>query len=260
MIARININVVDVRRDPRHESERVNQGLYNELVEVIEEYADMRRVRFTDTYEGWVGKQFLTPYEGFQGDGPLFVDRHLISAYERPDLGSRRLTFLSYGSLLYGSREDGFLRVNSDRYGEIYIEDSALIDKVKLIAPKDLDSGDLRHEAEKFLGVPYLWGGRSGFGVDCSGFVKAIIGRFGIELPRDTKDQIKSGREVKRDEMKKGDLIFFPRHVALLLDQSLLIHSSRSVGGVAYNSLDPQSPRYRDDLDKSFIAARRIFN
>jgi cell wall-associated NlpC family hydrolase len=122
-----------------------------------------------------------------------------------------------------------------------------------------LDKDTLLNEAEKFLGAPYLWGGRSFFGIDCSGFVQTIVRRFGVELPRDTKDQIKCGEEIKRDQIHLGDLLFFPRHVALAISKMDFIHSSSSNGGVAFNSLDPANKIYSRHLDESFKTARRIF-
>jgi cell wall-associated NlpC family hydrolase len=155
--------------------------------------------------------------------------------------------------------DSGFLKVLSKRYGEIFVPEGDLAEKSSLATPADVESEDIMIEAEKFLGVPYLWGGRTSFGVDCSGYVKAIFARFGIELPRDTKEQIGAGKEIPRAEIKRGDLLFFPRHVALAVSKNLIIHSSRKNGGVAYNSFDHASDIYNADLDKSFITAQRIF-
>lgn len=151
-----------------------------------------------------------------------------------------------------------FFKVSSERYGDIYIKRSDLSALADINIKYDSKSNELVMEAEKFLGAPYLWGGRSFFGIDCSGFAQTIMRRFGISLPRDTKDQINCGEDVKREDIKSGDLLFFPRHVTIAVSDTQMIHSSLSNGGVAYNSFDPQSRVYSKYLDESFVTARRV--
>ncbi len=258
LITRININVADIRREPQFHSERTSQALFNELVVVLEEKAGYCRVRTGDQYEGWIAEQFLTEHDNFDGQGPFTVVSNLASAFENADLASRRVTSIPYGCQLFGTNEREFLKILSERYGDIFVKRSDLSDPDDIKEAFDSESNDLTTEAEKFLGAPYLWGGRTFFGIDCSGFIQAIMKRFGILLPRDTKDQIRCGEDVKREEIRAGDLLFFPRHVTLAISGSLMIHSSLSNGGVTFNSFDPQSPVYSEHLDESFIAARRV--
>jgi hypothetical protein len=260
MTGRININVADIRKEPSNSSERVSQGLFNEIVEVTDSAEEMLRIRFPDGYEGWILKQFVSEHDGFEGYGPYLIDGGLAPAFEKPELASKRLTLFPYGCNLYGTAEEGFLRVRSERYGVIYISGYNIIGVNEIQPLAGHDPYELQKEAEKFLGAPYLWGGRTMFGIDCSAFVGAIAAHFGVKLPRDTKDQINFGVEIKKDDVRRGDLLFFPRHVALVISKDLFIHSSRSNGGVAFNSLQPLSPIYNENLDRTFIMARRIFN
>ncbi len=258
LYARVNINIADIRAEPKGRAERVSQALFNELVEVIKEHEECYRIRQEDGYEGWIRKQFLTVHDRFQGDGPFIVVKNLAPAFIKPDLSSKRITSIPYGCLLYGREIDGFLRISSERYGEFFVNSNDCTEMELFHKDAELDSAGIAAEADKFLGAPYLWGGRSFFGIDCSGFVQTIMNRFDIALPRDTKDQIRAGVEVKRENIRAGDLLFFPRHVTLALSKDLMIHSTPSNGGVAYNSLDPGSPIYSKYHDESFMTARRV--
>jgi gamma-D-glutamyl-L-lysine dipeptidyl-peptidase len=260
MRSRVNINVADIRKEASQLAERTNQVLYNELVDIIESGNTMSRVRSLDDYEGWIGNQFISSHDNFTGDGPFILIVALANAYEKPDRLSRRAAFIPYGCKLYGKLNDSWLDIQCERYGSIYISQSDFIDSSRQKFPMEQSRELLIREVEKFLGVLYLWGGRSFFGLDCSGLAGLIASRFGVSLPRDTKDQIGAGSKVSRDEIRTGDLIFFPGHVALAIDNKLYVHSSRSNGGVAYNSLDPASPVYNANHDQTFIEARRIFN
>jgi len=259
MIAVINISVADIRIEPRTKSERISQGLLNEIVEVIGEAPLFRQVRFSDRYEGWIGEQFLSRHDRFIGEGPFIIKANIAPAFDGAAESSKIIAHIPYGCHLYGSLTGDFLEIQSKRWGRIYIPRSHLIDKYRISPGSGVESDDIIAEAEKFMGVPYLWGGRSFFGFDCSGFVKAVYSIFGVELPRDTKDQIKRGAEVKREEIRRGDLLFFPRHVAMAVSDTLFIHASQKNGVVAYNSFDINNRYYREDLDKSYKTARRIF-
>ena len=113
-------------------------------------------------------------------------------------------------------------------------------------------------EAKKFIDIPYLWGGISYPGFDCSGFVRTILAQFGISVPRDTKDQIRLGEAIGRDQVKTGDLLFFKRHVGFAIGRDGIIHSSVGGNGVKVNSLTPGKEDYREDLDRDFYQARRV--
>ena len=121
--------------------------------------------------------------------------------------------------------------------------------------------------ARSFLGLPYVWGGRSGNGVDCSGFVMQCYGMHGINLPRDTDEMANTGRLIGLngwlDALLPGDLLFFAgsrrlvTHTAIYLGSGRVIHSLGS--GVQIQSLNPGDPDYSAGLARRFIFAKRIF-
>jgi len=255
----VNVNIADIRKEPTGHSEVTSQALFNEKVTVLQEDRRAAYIRQQDNYEGWIRKSFLTVCDSSMSPGKYVIVSNLASAYTDPEpTSTMRKTYLPYGARVDGILESGFLMITSERYGTLYIpsEDLLSIDSPeRQIEP---DSTGICIEGAKFMGTPYLWGGRSFFGIDCSGFTQLIMSRFGIDLPRDSKDQRKAGKEVGRDDIRAGDLLFFPHHVALALSSTLFIHSTNSNGGVAYNSLDPASPIYSGYHDKNLEMVRRV--
>jgi cell wall-associated NlpC family hydrolase len=146
------------------------------------------------------------------------------------------------------------------------LESAKYNDWIKKVKP----SGELIEKyARKFMGVPYLWGGTSVKGLDCSGFTKTSYLMNGFIIPRDASQQIFAGKdidpELKFENLKKGDLMFFGRkatnstkqrvtHVAIWLGNGEFIHASRQV---RLSSIDPDSPIY-DEANKSrYLGSRR---
>jgi cell wall-associated NlpC family hydrolase len=121
-----------------------------------------------------------------------------------------------------------------------------------------LDYDNFRASVESFLGTPYVWGGNTRAGVDCSGFTRLVLGENGYQIPRVSRDQAKVGTPVNKDRLKLGDLIFFDTkgygritHVGIYLGGNLLVHASSSKGV----TIVLFSNRY---FQSRYVSARRI--
>jgi len=118
-------------------------------------------------------------------------------------------------------------------------------------------SPNLVNEVDKVVGTPYLWGGTSKAGFDCSGFIQYIFDKFKLDLPRTSKTQAKEGTAVDQDNLRAGDLVFFNTdgqgisHVGLFLGNNKFAHSSSS-RGVTISSLSESYYKNR------YVTARRV--
>jgi len=257
-------NVSDLRARPTFHSERTSQLLFNESVTVSARRKGYLKVTLADGYSGWVDEKAvcLVP-DTIRPTTPRPVT-HIVSAATArliPEPGSSAdVPFLFYGTRLTVRRKDnkrGIIKTPDGRsYG---------IALPKLTSLRDLKKqhptvANILRSAKRFLGVPYLWGGKTPFGFDCSGFVQIVYDLAGISLPRDSKDQRKAGVPVAHAAITPGDLLFYPGHVAIAMSRQRIIHASLGEGGVAVNSLLPDTPGFRKDLYDSFQEARRVLS
>jgi cell wall-associated NlpC family hydrolase len=243
----VHRDIVDLRADPRADSELVDQAHLGENLRVLGEVGEWGYVQGTDQYFGWAA---LADLDVMTGYGEAFVVAVLLAdVRDAPKVNGEVISRLPAGTLIrsiYTSiqQPDGTprrlehqhpagwreTRLGRGRHG--YVAASDLLD-IRELPHRPPAAADYLKTAESFIGVPYLWGGTTALGLDCSGLVQQVYRLNGVALPRDADQQAMLGRRV--EEARAGDLMFFGgqsvTHVALATSASEFIHAPMT-GGV----------------------------
>lgn len=229
------LSIVPVRAEASDRAEMVSQWLFGETAQVLDSKGGWSRLKFDhDGYEGWVDQKQIAPCPTPNFDPDLrVIDQSTIA-----DLGERQV-LLPYGAVL-----------PFYEHGSILWQGHRMPVQAVTNHKPDLERADLLElYLHPFLGAPYLWGGRTSWGVDCSGLVQMVFILMGIYLPRDAAQQAEEGDGVELlDLCEPGDLAFFDNeegrivHVGIILtrndeDDLRIAHAS---GRVRIDKLDQQ--------------------
>jgi cell wall-associated NlpC family hydrolase len=165
-----------------------------------------------DGYKGWVEKKYL---------GTASAPTHIITAarshvYAEITMKSAWQNTLSFGSrVAIIEQSEKFSKI--EKIGWIYNAH---------LSPIGQQSPDIIDTAKKFLETPYYWGGRSGFGIDCSGLVQVCLALAGTAIPRDTEEQEKAVGTEAGATARTGDIVYFKGHVGIMADEENLLHAN----------------------------------
>ena len=214
---------------------------YGTDLEVLDSSGDWAFTRQTDGYLGWVYRPYLA-----EGKAPRATHLILSPALEvraEPDPESEVVTRVVSGTgVIVGEVRDGWSCINANRSG--WVPSQALRPVAEIPQTLQEKRGILLEDARRMIGVPYLWGGTSGNGIDCSGFARLLHRWIGQEIPRDADMQCAAARPVE-PPFEAGDLFFFGEgdgdrhitHVGVSLGGWTMIHSSRGNNGVYVDNL-----------------------
>ncbi|MBD3749642.1 MAG: C40 family peptidase [Sphingobacteriales bacterium] len=232
------LSVIPIRANPEHRSEMVSQLIFGDTFEILAQENQWLKIKNRDDdYEGWVNESQVSEInEDFLNDlekQATFLTREVNVMLLKGSL--REPIYVPAGSLL-PFYEASKCRINQD----IYQVTSSNI----FIPNQEEFASDITETAKMFLNVPYLWGGRTHAGIDCSGFAQIVFKMLGIQLKRDASQQAEQGKLVDfLTEAKAGDLAFFDNeegritHVGIMLNNSQIIHAS---GRVKIDRIDNQ--------------------
>lgn len=273
--ALVNLSVCNIRSKPEHSAELATQALMGTPLKIYKEEGGWYLVQTPDDYLGWV-----------DDDGISLKTSKEMMAW----LNSEKVIYTDFFGFIYSDKDFSvsisdavggniFEKINkSDNYFEVKLPDGR-IGFVKINEAKEFKqwfsnlsfkADDIIDVGKKMLGFPYLWGGTSFKGIDCSGYMKTIFFLNGLILPRDANQQALIGEEILFDKefsnLKPGDLIFFGRrgnqvrperitHVGIYIGDKKFLHSS---GRVRLDSFDKDDPNYNEYRLNTIVRIKRL--
>lgn len=258
-------------RQPTHQCEQTDEMLLGWRAKILEEAAPgWVKVRADYRYEGYAPTACLSSHPdqaGFFTALPKqVVTKAFCTVLSEPKVQGWLTADLTRGALvapLTEPDESGWVKVALPDGQTGYTKSSFLgtYHETSSLSPAEFRQS-VADTALTYLGSHYRWGGKSPLGIDCSGLAFMAYWLNGVTIYRDAR--IEPGfplHEIPRSEMKQGDLLFFPGHVAVYLGEGRYVHSTarRGSDGVVVNSLDRAAPGYREDLDKGMTAVGSIF-
>ncbi|WP_394993093.1 NlpC/P60 family protein [Emticicia sp.] len=268
----VNVSVVNMRSQPKEPAELASQALLGTSLKIFDKDRYWYQVQTPDNYIGWVEGTTIDritkeELDSYQAKTKLIFSKPYGFSYTKPDENAQTVSDLTWGDLLVVKD------TLKDFYEVIYPDNrKAFIAKNEAIPYQKWKQSvmpteqNLVNTATRMMGLPYLWGGTSWKGVDCSGFTRMIYQNNGILLPRDASQQVFVGEEVAFEQLKAGDLLFFGEkatteksekvvHVGMWIGNNQFIHSS---GMVKVSSFDKNFTNYDAHNASRYLRARRI--
>jgi gamma-D-glutamyl-L-lysine dipeptidyl-peptidase len=229
-----HLSIVPVRSTPSDTAEMVTQLLLGETFEILESKGGWELIQIAfDNYEGWIDSKQYIPlqaeeFEAILGSAQVVSIEPIYQSCQ----SNGEILLVPFGSTLPDFGGATFSIGNRS---------FSFTGKTRLVSQKS-DFPEIIKTSHLFLNAPYLWGGRSPMGIDCSGFVQLVFKVNGINLPRDASQQSLLGETIDFvSEVKPGDLAFFDNsdgiivHVGILLASDIIIHASGQVRKDAFD-------------------------
>ena len=248
--ARVRTPIAPMYSEPSVTSAQISQRLAGHDVELLDARDDWYFVRGADRYEGWVHGGFFAPAPPPTARGSAQTVRVSLGCVAGNPSGTRR-------ALPLGAR----------LAPEETLKSGDVVDETDLATRFPPTAVAITRSAQEFFqGTPYLWGGITPWGADCSGFCQSIFALHGVELPRDAWQQLEVGRDAgPLEELDTADLAFFSdrddrqaTHVGIALGEQRMVHLSLVRGGYAIERLMDPRDAYVGKLRERFLKARRV--
>lgn len=271
----VNNSVANIRSEPSHPAQLATQATLGMPLKVLKKKDGWYLVQTPDDYISWVdggGFQLMDQkkYEQWVAAPKIIYLETYGSSYQEPSKNSLKASDLVAGSVLELKRtltNYYEVRYPDGRTGYVSRSEAMPFDQWKTSV--ELNRNELVKTAKTMIGAPYLWGGTSTKGVDCSGFTKTIYFMHGWIIPRDASQQVLAGKPIDTsngfENLQPGDLLFFGHpatdstsqrvvHVGMWIGNNEFIHSS---GRVHISSVDPEAANFDQYNLNRFLEAKR---
>lgn len=272
----IKISVANLRSRPSHSAELVTQAILGTPVKVYKKDGGWYYIQTPEGYLAWVDYGGVTPFSENDlstwraADKVIYLETFGL-AYEEANTESQVVSDLVAGNILeLVEEENGFYKIKYP-YGKVgYIEQTKAQPYKQWLSALKPSGESLVETSKTLMGIPYLWGGTSAKGVDCSGYTKTIFFLNGMIIPRDASQQIHTGIEVDTERnfenLKPGDLLFFGRkatnntterviHVGMWIGDNKFIHS---MGDVHISNMDPDAEDFDEYNYNRYLRTKRV--
>jgi len=273
----VTVSVAHVRGKPAQAAEQVTEAPMGAAVRLLKGqggwyYAQTEAERYLGYFETThVAVMARDGFEAWSRAPKLMTTSLFALVRERPDPVAQPVSDLVAGAVFKGGAvRNGWHAVELPDGRRGFVADADVMDYETWRQSRRPTPENIERTALQFMGVPYLWGGTSPKGFDCSGLTKVVFRLNGIEIARDADQQAALGTDVAFEsdlsQLRKGDLLFFCpsaarrdriTHVGIYLGDGLFLHCS---GLVTRNSLDPASPIYSDSLLKRLVRVKRLLS
>jgi cell wall-associated NlpC family hydrolase len=272
----INNSVSNLRSIPKHSSELATQATLGTPVKIYKKEGDWFLIQTPDKYLSWVDSggiisQTDDEFNSWKTKDKIIYLKTYGHSYEEPNSTSQVVTDLAAGGVLeLLGEENEFYKIKYPDARIAYINKKESKLYKEWIAAMNPSGDSLIETSKTLMGVPYLWGGTSTKGMDCSGFTKTIYFLNGMVIPRDASQQIHTGKQIDDNKdfenLEKGDLLFFGRkatdttkekivHVGMWIGNNEFIHASNMV---RVSSMDPKATNFDEFNLNRYLRSKRI--
>jgi len=270
----VSVSVANIRTKPDHAAEMATQAILGTPVSILKQDKGWYYVQTPDRYLGWTNDAItrMTPaeFEAWAAKPKVIVTTEVAFLRKTDKADAPVVSDVVAGAILAVTAKSSKTYAVAYPDGRTAVVPRALAQEYSTWLGSAHDTPDaIVATAKRFFGVPYLWGGTSVKGMDCSGFTKTVYFLNGVLLPRDASQQVEVGELIDTSagiDLRVGDLLFFGTaatadrkervtHVGISLGGKRFIHESTDVH---INSLDPAAPDYSEYRATTFLRAKRI--
>ncbi len=274
----VPISVANLRDEPKHSAQLVTQATMGMPLKVYKKNDGWYYVQTPDGYLAWVDYGGVEPmndqdFQEWKASKKLIYTNTFGASYQHADNSAAVAGDLVAGDILQLNGENGnFYEVQYPNRKAAFISKNEAKPYKEWLNSLDQNKEDLVETSKTLMGLPYLWGGTSSKGVDCSGFTKTVYFLNGFVLPRDASQQIKAGVEVDStknfENLIPGDLLFFGRkatdstserviHVGMWIGNNQFIHS---MGEVHISTFDTTATDFDEYNYGRYLRTKRLLN